>query len=384
VSQETELARFADEIRPFIRSHRAATEAERRIAGPIVDRLIQSGVCRMALLRDAGGLETDPVVACRVYEHLAWAEPSVAWIVWNNQLPCLLARFLDADVRRDLFRDARALLGNSTRASGRAVVENGGYRLSGRWSLVSGCEFASWLPLLAVVADGDTPRMLGPDMPDARMFVVPKDSFSIVDTWHSSGLRGTGSHDVIVEDVFVAEPHCFSWLAESKVDTPFARLPIFALMGAGCASICLGAAQAALDGLRDVIAHKVQTDPRPALKARPEVLALVARCEYWLATSRGELHAALAAVRDACGAGHADAAARARLWRAALMGAEQAKAMIGQIADAAGTPALYADSPIERAHRDVHAILQHIVLAPMWLVDAGKPALGIPVENPMF
>jgi alkylation response protein AidB-like acyl-CoA dehydrogenase len=385
VAREEELLSYAEAAQPFLREHRALTEAERRIPTVIAESLMESGVCRMALTRDVGGLETDPVVFCRVIEALAWAESSVAWIVWNNALPCLMARFLQPPAREELFRDPRTLLASSTRPTGKAVVEDGGYRVSGRWSLVSGCQLADWLPMMAVVMDGDRPRMAASENPDTRLLIVPRGSYAIIDTWHVSGLRGTGSHDVEIHDVFVPEERSFSWLDDAVDDRPFNRLPIFPLMAAGCASICIGVAQSALDAFREIVETKVQADPTPSLKARDDVLASIATSEFNLEASRQVIHDALADIRDASLEGRqVTPAMRARLWRATTVTGQQAKAVIGDLHTRAGTPALYVDSPLERAQRDILAITQHVVLQPLHLANAGRASLGLPVESPIF
>jgi len=385
MSKEIELLAFAENAKPFLRKHRALTESERRIPKVIADSLIESGVCRMALTKDVGGFETDPLVFCTVIETLAWAEASVAWIVWNNALPSLFARFLPERLRRHLYEDPRTLLASSTRASGRAVAEAGGYRVSGRWSLVSGCQLADWLPVMSVIVDGGRPRMLTPEIADTRLLIVPKEDYEILDTWHVSGLRGTGSHDVEIHEAFVPEERCFSWTGDVIEDTPFNRLPIFPLMAAGCASICLGTAQAALDAFRNIVETKVQADPTPSLKARDDVLASMATGEYQLEASRDAIRAALAEIRDASFEGkEVTPTMKARLWRATTVTGQQTKAMIADLHTRAGTPALYIDSPLERAQRDILAITQHVILQPMHLANAGRASLGLQVETPVF
>ena len=128
---------------------------------------------------------------------------AVAWIVWNNSLLGFFTRFLSDEVRAEIFADRAWLYASSTRPTGRAVVEDGGYRISGRWSLVSGCMHAQWLAFMCMVEEDGEVQMLEPGVPHLRMAFVPKGSFEIVDTWHVGGLRGTGSHDVVVEDLAV-------------------------------------------------------------------------------------------------------------------------------------------------------------------------------------
>lgn len=165
-------------------------------------------------------------VALQVCEELAGAEASVAWIAWVNSLPCFSSAVLSDDsVRRELFGDTKRLFASSTRPSGRAVVADGGFRVTGRWSLVSGCELADWIPVMGVIIEGTEPRLLAPGIPEVRMADVPKGSYRILDTWHVGGLRGTGSHDVVVEDVFVPAELTYSLLDPIHIDRLPYRMP---------------------------------------------------------------------------------------------------------------------------------------------------------------
>ena len=201
---QMEALEAAREMLPLITRLRGETESARRIAQPVVDSLRKARLCRLAIPRELHGLELPTPVALEVYELLAGTEASVGWIVWNNTLPCFWGRFLKPTVRAEIFGNPDWLYACSTRPSGKAVVEGDGYRVTGRWSLVSGCELSEWLVLRCVVEENGQPRMLQPGVPEARMIFLRRAEIEILDTWHTGGLRGTGSHDVIVTAKFVA------------------------------------------------------------------------------------------------------------------------------------------------------------------------------------
>src|SRR5882757_4854942 len=119
---------------------------------------------------------------------------------------------------------------------------------------------------MCVITEGAEPRMLAAGVPEARMVYLPKGSYRILDTWHVGGLRGTGSHDVVVDDIFVPAQRTFSLLDPDHIDRPLYRMPFVATMGAWCAAICLGIAQAATDTLLALSASKVPVDPGPGLR----------------------------------------------------------------------------------------------------------------------
>ena len=144
------------------------TEASRNVAPPIVDDLRGGRLCRLAVAAELAGLETPVDAALDVYETLAYADASVSWIAWNNSLPCFLSRYLSAATREEVFADPRWLYACSTRPTGRAAVAADGYRVSGRWGIVSGCELAEWILLLCVVEENGSPRMVAPGTPELR------------------------------------------------------------------------------------------------------------------------------------------------------------------------------------------------------------------------
>jgi alkylation response protein AidB-like acyl-CoA dehydrogenase len=375
----------ARSLRATIQSARQETEANRRLAPQVVEGLIETGLCRLAVPASLGGHEAEPVVALKVYEELAAAEASVAWIAWNNSLPALLSRGLSDAIRTELFRDARRIFANSTRPSGKAVVVNNGFRVSGRWSLVSGCELADWIPLTCVIIEGDAPRMRASGVPDIRMAYIPKGSYTILDTWYVGGLRGTGSHDVVVEDVFVPAERTYSFTDPNRIARPLYDMPFAATMSAGCAAICLGVAQTAINSLLELSTSKAQIDPGPSLRERPMVQAMVAAATAELEAARLLLHHATEDTWAACRQGiPVTEAQRARLWGGSLHAAKTAKAVVTSMYEAAGTSALYVDCPLERAQRDIYAIAPHVILAPRWLEDAGRVWLGLKPSNPLF
>ena len=375
----------AQDLRATILDARQETEEKRRLASSVVEGLIETGLCRLAVPADSGGHEAEPLVALYVFEELAKAEASVAWVAWNNALPCFSSAVFPDAMRTELFGDPKRLFANSTRPTGKAVVVDGGFRVSGRWSLVSGCELAEWIPVMNVVMEGDKPRMIESRMPEARMAYVPKGSYEILDTWHVGGLRGTGSHDVVVNDVFVPEERTYSFLDPVLLDRPLYRMPFMATMAAGCASICLGLAQRALDTVLELAASKVSADLIPGLRDRPAVQAQVASSTTELDAARLLLHTTISELWETCSQKTATTDEQcARLWTSALHLAKTAKASVTIMYELAGTSALYTDCPIERAHRDVHAICQHVILAPMWLEESGRVNLRLKPNNPLF
>src|SRR5262249_30950996 len=371
--------RAAQALRATIRATRQETEEARRLAPQVVEGLIEAGLCRLDVPVSLGGHEAEPVVALQVYEELAWADASVAWIAWNNHFVCLASRYVSDAVRTALFSDARGLFANATRPSGSAVVVDGGVRVSGRRSPVSGCGLAGSILVMCGVTEGTAPRLLAAGTPDMRMAYLPKGAYRILDTWYVGGLRGTGSHDIVVDDVFVPAERTFCFTDPPQLDRPLARMPMAPTMCAGCAALCLGIAQAATDTLLELGASKVQVGPFPGLRERPAVQVMVASAAAQLEAARLVLHGALGDLWATCMRGTpVTDAQRARVFASGLHAAQTAKAVVTSMYEAAGTSALYSDCPIERAHRDIYAAMQHVQVAPIWREDAGRGRPGPP------
>jgi alkylation response protein AidB-like acyl-CoA dehydrogenase len=378
-----EIVTVAERLIPLICELRHSTENDRRIAEPIVQAIRESDLCRMLLDTGSPPPHT-PAEWLRVLETLAGAEASVAWLIWNNALPCLWSRFLDDAGRERIFGDSRRLFAGSTRPTGQAVITGGGVRLSGRWSLVSGCELADYVHLMSLVHEGGVPRMLAPGQPDLRVLFVPKGSYGILDTWHAGGLRGSGSHDVVVDDVFVPVEDSFSPAPPVAGTSPLAQLPIIPVMIAGLGAQFLGMARAAMAVTIEILRHKVSVDTGASIRERASVLADIASYSAAVAAAGGHLHASTAAVWDRVRTNLPTAEDRAALYSASLHAAAVARASVMAMHSAAGTTALYVDCPLERSVRDLLTMEQHIAAQPLWLEDAGRVLLGYEPTNPLF
>ena len=319
-----------------------------------------------------------------VLETLAGAEASVSWLIWNNTLPCFWARFLDDAGRARVFGDSSRLFAGSTRPTGQAVITEGGFRLSGRWSLVSGCELADYVHLISLVHDNGVPRLLAPGQPDLRVLFVPKGRYAILDTWHVGGLRGSGSHDVVVDDVFVPVEDSFAPTPPVAGTSQLAQLPIIPVMIAGIGAQFLGMARTAIAITLEILRTKVSVDPGASIGERPSVLADIASYSAAVAAAGSHLHTSMTAMWEKVRHQLPTAEDRAALYSASLHAAAIARAGVVAMHAAAGTPALYIDCPLERSIRDLHTMEQHIAAQPLWLEDAGRVLVGHVPTNPLF
>lgn len=378
-----EILTFGEGLVPLIKDLRHTTEHDRRIAAPIVEAIRNSDLCRM-LLDTGAPPQYTPEEWLSVLETLSSAEASVSWFIWNNTMPCFWVRFLNDAARARIFGDPKTLFAGSTRPTGRAVTTEGGFRLSGRWSLVSGCELADYIYFMSLVHEDGKPRMLAPNQPDLRVLFVPRGGYRILDTWNVGGLRGSGSHDVVVDDVFVPLEDSFAPGPPVGSSSALSQLPVIPIMTAGLAAQFLGMARTAIDVASEILCDKVSVDTGTSIRERPGVLADIALHNTAVAAARSHLHASVAVMWDKVKNQLPTAEDRAALYGASLYGVAVGRAAVVAMHMAAGTTALYVDCPLERSIRDLQTMDRHVGAQPLWLEDSGRVLLGHKPANPLF
>jgi alkylation response protein AidB-like acyl-CoA dehydrogenase len=228
-------------------------------------------------------------------------------------------------------------------------------------------------------------EMLAPNVPHMRFVYFPRDEHEILDTWNAGGLRGTGSHDSVLRNASVPASRSFAIGDASLMPSPMGRMPIACTMSAGCASICLGIATSSLQALLELGAEKVPVDGGPGLRDRAPVQSLVARVDTQMHSMRERLRETCNTLWNAaCSGDEIRPGGIAAVLGAAITTAQLCRAAVTEIYAAAGTSSLYTDCPIERGHRDIHAVMQHITLQPFWLEQAGRVSLGLEPTHPLF
>src|SRR5262245_11588787 len=192
-------------LAPLLRAASDETEAARSLSEPLVQAMADAGLYRMYLPRSLGGGELDPLTYFDVIEALSQVESAAGWsVLISTGAMTIVARGLPDEILRAMFTSPRAaLMAGSGPPKGRAVAVPGGYRLTGSWTQGSNIRLAAWVLAGCHLYDGDHP-CLGPDgAPIYLRCVVPASDVEIFDTWQTTGMRGTGSHDFAITDVFV-------------------------------------------------------------------------------------------------------------------------------------------------------------------------------------
>ena len=351
-------------------------ETHRRLPASLVATMTAADLFRLYTPKEHGGLELDPGAFCAVVEDVSAIDGSVGWCVWNGNCG-FAASLLEPATAEQVFGRGEPV-GNSARVTGAAVPVEGGYRLSGRWDLVSGSDHQPWLILFGVVMEGDAPRFAAPDMPDVRAFLVRHDQVSIIDKWQVLGLRGTASNEVVVADAFVAESLAPSPFGPSRIDRTLYRIPVFTTAACAGAAVCLGIARAAIADLAVLSQTKTSIRGSAPLATLAPVQAAIAECDIELRAARAALRDTLADVVATAAAGRAAVLAERGRVRAAMSNAARvARAVTIRMFELGSSSAIYQNHPLERRLRDVMVASQHVMLQPIWFEEAGRTLLGL-------
>lgn len=379
-----ELLATARELRPRILSQRDAIEASRRVPEDLARELARAGFFRIFLPAAYGGLDLTPMEGIAIFEELAKADASVAWCVWNGNTHWTAAQ-LSPEAAHAIHDDGDVVTANSTRPSGQAHVVENGYRVTGRWSLVSGCELASWMVLWAVVHEGGKPRMMASGGPEIRFMLLPASECEIIDTWTVGGLRGTGSHDVAVHEVSVPAAFGSGFFDPQILPGPRYRIPAFSRVIPGLGAMALGIARTAIETLKEIAGAKMPARTTQMLRDTPDAQARVSEAEALVCAARLFLFDSLDRLWTALlETGEVTMEARAQARLAASHAVASAVRAVDLMYVAGGASSLYASCPLERAFRDVHAMTQHIGVHPRVMQSTGRVLFGLESDTALL
>ena len=385
-SSETsdELVAAACALAPLVRSCAASSEADRHLAPELVRAIEQAGLFRMLVPREIGGLETDVATMVRVIEEVASADGSAGWCVMIAAETGLMAASLPRHAAEEIYgAEPSVASGGVFAPRGQAVRVDGGFRLSGTWPFASGSSHCTWLNVGCMVIGPDGPEMLAPGIPSTRMAYFRAADASIVDSWHVAGLRGTGSNDIVLQELFVPTDHTIAFGIDRPWATgPLYRFPQFGLLAAGIAGAALGIARGAIDELTALAGAKTPTGARRPLADRAVTQFQVAEAEALVRSARAFL---LETVQDVAAlverGDRVDVQRKTLLRLASTTAVSNAAKAVDLVYTLGGATSIYDSSPLQRYFRDIHVATQHLMVAQPTLELVGRVFLGLPTEG---
>ena len=347
---DTEIETLAEKIALSAREMSAEIDRERRLPDELLARLNEAGLLRATMPREVDALELAPGRALRCAEAVARGDTSAGWCVSIAITSALLVAYLPASSRDEMFGGGRGVAAGVWAPRGTARSVDGGVVVSGRWPFCSGINHADMMFAGCFIDDRRVPSVVA----------LPKGDLQVLDTWHTLGLRGTGSHDSVAEDVFVPTERVLSVFDGPALDRPLYRFPVFGFFALCIGAAALGNARAAIDDLVELAGGKKGLGATRTLAERPATQAAVATAEAALSAARALYYESIEAAWQASqDPGAVSVALRNRLRLAATHAVRTSADVVRNMYDLAGGSAIYDTSPLQRRFRDAFTATAH-------------------------
>ena len=385
---DNRVVSLARGMRDLVRAEAAESERARTLTPAIVDEMWASGLMSAFNPVAAGGVEPSFAEMIETWIEMAWQDGSFGWIgIANLPSSFAAAAYLPDEGFEEVFtaHDNHVTMGGQFFPNGQGNSVEGGYRVSGAWNFGSGTGHSQYVAAGFFPLDNGEARGIGDGLPEMRVAVIPREQISFNDGWFVQGLKGTGSYDYSVQDVFVPESRTFELFAREpyRGTSPATRMGLMPVTAAGHASWALGVALSMLDDVQELAATKFRMSDMAALASRPTF-------QKGLAHHRAAWRAARLLVLDAFTTAEAAVAAgedltpalRADMRVAAVYATDTARACAEWAHLVAGTSSIREGSRLERAFRDIYTGTQHAFISEKVAIDAAQIWLGIIEDQP--
>lgn len=364
-------------LRQDITAAQSYMDAERRCPDELARKLMEAGFFRLCVPKAYGGAEASPREIAEALEALAETDASAAWCAMIGATTGALAAYLEPATAREIFGAADAIVTGVYAPMGKAVAEGDAYRVNGQWKWNSAGQNSKWLAGGCMVIEDGKPKLAADGTPVQRMMLAPASAATFIDTWHTGGLRGTGSGDMAMKDVLVPRERSISLVDDKpRVEAPLYAFPVFGLLAMGIAAVASGNAKAALAEFAATAASKRMPNGR-TLAERGATQAMFAQASAEYAAARAFFFDEIgAAWREAEAGAEIPLAHRARLRLAATHMTRTAADVVRRVQDYAGGGSVFLSDPLQRRLRDAQTATAHIMIAPATYELTGRVLLG--------
>jgi alkylation response protein AidB-like acyl-CoA dehydrogenase len=363
----------AREIAELARGMADDIDSARRLPAELVEVLRDSGLLRAGAPVEVGALELPAGTALRCAEEVARGDASAGWCVSIGITSTLLVAYLPPVSRDELFGNGRGLAAGVWAPQGKARRVPGGVVVSGRWAFCSGITHADVLFAGCVLEDRPA------------VVALPTEQLQILDTWHTLGLRGTGSHDTVAEEVFVPDNRVLSIFDGPVIDRPLYRFPPFGFFAACITAAAMGNARAAIDNFVELASTKKGVAASRTLAERSTIQVALATADSALEAARAGYYQAVDAAWQASQDGRVvPLQTRTRLRLAATHGARVSADVVRTMYDLAGGSAIYDGAPLQRRLRDAFTATAHFQVNEASRELPGRILLGQTTEAAML
>jgi alkylation response protein AidB-like acyl-CoA dehydrogenase len=383
------VVQAAAALQPELRGYREEIEREQRLPKALVEQLRAAGFYRMVIPRELGGLEVDPLTYLRAVELLAEGAGSVGWNLGNGGVGQLVTLGLPEDGVHEIYgkRADTIIAGTAVPGGGQALPVEGGCRVTGRWQFGTGCQEASWMlgSFQVLGADGQPRRHPEGGSLYWRGVFARSEAEIVPGSWDVTGLRGTGSFDWTVQDVFLPERRTMPQVG-IPLENQWSRwpgvtyqLPVQCWVGPHHSAVITGIARAGINALIELAGGK-QPRGRPVglLCDNPQVQDAVGRADAILNAGRAYRTAMIAELWNTVASGRETTLEqRARCRLAAVYAADSAREAMDLVYRHGGSTSFKRESRLAECWRDLHTVGQTVTLAPEWYPIGGRVYLGM-------
>lgn len=384
-----DLIARADDLLPALRDRAQETNALRKLPEATVQAFKDAGIFKVQQPARCGGYELDFGALVHVSAKLGEACASSAWIASVVASHHWILGMFPAQAQDDVFgSDPDAIVCSAyAHTDVTAVPAGDGYRLGGTWHYASGIDHADWVIVLAPVDEGgEKPRM--------TTVLVPRADFTVLDTWHASGLKGTGTNDLYIESALVPRHRELEFDDANSGDAPGTavnRAPLYRLpmMGVGAFTVigpALGTAMGAFDTYLDAMSGRTGVLSENKLAEHAPVQLKVAESAAEIDAARQLIAADLDEVNAAAKAGATlDRMQRVRFKRNVAFAAQLCRRATDRLVMAMGVPGQKDDHPVQMRARDMNAMASHGLMS--WEPNAtpyGRAIFGLDPGSPYF
>jgi alkylation response protein AidB-like acyl-CoA dehydrogenase len=362
-------------------------DERRELPREIVDRLVEGGFFRLLLPHSLDGAELLPAQYVPIIEAVARVDASTAWCLNQNSGCSMTAAYLSAEIAREIFGAPRGILAWGP-GPGEARVVAGGYNVTAKWAFASGSHHASWLGChVPVIEANGQPRLEADGTPTVRTLFFPKSKTKFEDIWHTMGLRGTGSDQYSVTNLFVPEAYSLPSIARNSPERrrekgllySFSSLSMYA---AGFAGVATGCARATLAAFIELARDKIPRGARITMRNNHVIQREVAQSEVRVSSAWGHLIRSLEDITEAVRArGHITIDERMAIRLNATYCIHTAMEVIDILYQAAGATAIFDENPFERPWRDVHSVSQQIQGRQAHFETVGAYLMGLEADT---
>lgn len=373
----------ARKLVPMIRSCADQIEADRELPRPLFEALADAGLFQLALPRALGGAEIDLPTYVQVLEEIGKADASTGWVVNQCAIFATYAARMPREIARLIWIDTpRSVVANTPLPTAWAVVVPGGYKVTGQQGFSSGCRHAAWLAARAHIFENGQ-RRLKDGQPEERYLFVPVAEAELLDTWHVRGMRGTGTHDFALSDVFVPAERTILQAGAPLLETgPLYQIPRSLLFASADAAVALGVARSSLAAFSELAGAKTPRAMQATLRDQPMIQAAVGHSEANLRSGRAFLTEAVGDIwAEATSSGTVTLDQRAALRLATTHAIRLAVDIVDTVYHASGVTAIYEGNLMQRHFQDIHVISQHLQGRLSHYELIGKYSLGLKIDE---